>query len=185
MREARRPIDAIRPPGRRRDAAVERLAELADHNEVVDFSIAQRPKYLLPGRRKRLRHCAKRLGHASPGFNPPAGGGCGRRRRREVGDDTGESQRCGPSTLEPTKHFSARLRCYAACRRSYLPGIGFLPEVGGKDLRWHPGSRSAPHRAERRSAWRRICGSRHPRHCPLGSPLDRFDRRRGWVAARR
>jgi len=44
MREARRPIDAIRPSGRRRDAAVERLPDLADHNEVVDSSLAQRPE---------------------------------------------------------------------------------------------------------------------------------------------
>jgi hypothetical protein len=50
MHNARRPIDVMRPAGRRCHTTVERLPDLTDNNEVIDFSGAQRAEYVFPRR---------------------------------------------------------------------------------------------------------------------------------------
>jgi hypothetical protein len=69
MSEARRPIDVMRPSGRRRDAPVKRLADLTDDDEIVDDCAAQRSEYVLPRRRKPRCLRAKRLRNRPPGLD--------------------------------------------------------------------------------------------------------------------
>ena len=63
-----RAVDVVRVSGLGRDAAVERLSELADRHEVVDRALAERPEALLPGRGQGL-HRAKQRGDAVPGIH--------------------------------------------------------------------------------------------------------------------
>ena len=67
MRETGGPVDVMRTAGRRRDAPVERLADLADDDEVIHRAAAKGPEYRLPWRRK-ARQRAKRMRRPSPGF---------------------------------------------------------------------------------------------------------------------
>ena len=48
-----RAVDVFGMAGHRRDPPVDRLADLADHDEVVDRPSAQRPEPVLPGLRQR------------------------------------------------------------------------------------------------------------------------------------
>ena len=66
MREARRSIDEFQPPRCRRNTAIERLADLTHHDEVIDASAAERPEQFLPGLRKAPRRVTKSLWHAPP-----------------------------------------------------------------------------------------------------------------------
>ena len=45
-------VDVVRMPGHGRGAAVERLADLPDHHEIVHQPGAQRPENALPARRR-------------------------------------------------------------------------------------------------------------------------------------
>ena len=49
MRQPSRSVDVVRMSSRGGDAAVERLAELADDHHVVGLSRAQRPEHCFPG----------------------------------------------------------------------------------------------------------------------------------------
>jgi hypothetical protein len=51
MHTARRPVDVMRPAGRRCHTTVERLPDLPDNNEVIDFSSTERAEYVFPRRR--------------------------------------------------------------------------------------------------------------------------------------
>jgi hypothetical protein len=50
MHNARRPVDVMRPASRRCHTTVERLPDLTDNNEVINFSGAERAEYVLPRR---------------------------------------------------------------------------------------------------------------------------------------
>jgi hypothetical protein len=68
MHKARRPIDVMRPAGGRCHTAVERLPDLADNNEVIDFSGAQRAEYVFPRRGQRVGQGPEVAGHKWPGI---------------------------------------------------------------------------------------------------------------------
>src|SRR5262245_7126380 len=72
MREARLAVDVVRVSGRGGDAGVDRLAALADQNEIVDHAFAQRPENVLPGLRQGTIAAAKRFRYRRPG---QSGGG--------------------------------------------------------------------------------------------------------------
>jgi hypothetical protein len=48
VHKARRPVDVMRPAGRRCHTTVERLPDLTDNNEIIDFSGAERAEYVFP-----------------------------------------------------------------------------------------------------------------------------------------
>src|SRR5262245_28892128 len=67
MGETGFPVDVVRMPGRCRDAAVDRLAALAYHDQIVDQAVPQRSEYLFPwpgqgtvGRAERCRYSGPR-----------------------------------------------------------------------------------------------------------------------------
>ena len=59
--EPRRPVDVVGMSGFGRDPAVQRLADLADHDQFIDPAMPQRPEQLLPRRRQREGQRPKRL----------------------------------------------------------------------------------------------------------------------------
>ena len=61
--KAGRAVDVFRVPGFGRNAAIERLADLADHDEIVHRALAQRAKYIAPGL---WQGSAKTAGKAGP-----------------------------------------------------------------------------------------------------------------------
>jgi hypothetical protein len=58
----------MRPAGGRCHTAVERLPDLADNNEVIDFSGAQRAEYVFPRRGQRVGQGPEVAGHKWPGI---------------------------------------------------------------------------------------------------------------------
>ncbi len=68
VHQARRPIDVFRVPGFRRNAAVQRLADLADNDEIVDGALAQRTEHIGPGMRKRLLASTEYIAEVFPGI---------------------------------------------------------------------------------------------------------------------
>jgi hypothetical protein len=48
VQNTRRPVDVMRPAGRRCHTTVERLPDLANNNEVIDLSAAERAEYVFP-----------------------------------------------------------------------------------------------------------------------------------------
>ena len=67
--EPGRPVDVVRMSGFGRDPAVQRLADLADHDQIVDPPVPQRPEQLLPRRRQRAGQRPKRIGNGGPGIH--------------------------------------------------------------------------------------------------------------------
>ena len=59
-------VDVVRMPGHGRGAAVERLADLPDHHEVVHQTRAQRPENALPARRRVAQAGADRGERVAP-----------------------------------------------------------------------------------------------------------------------
>jgi hypothetical protein len=53
VRKARRPVDIFRVAGDRCDPPVDRLPDLADHDELIDGAPAQRAEPLFPRLRQR------------------------------------------------------------------------------------------------------------------------------------
>ena len=66
MGEARRAVDVFRVPGFGRDAAIEGLADLADHHEIVHGALPQWAKYSAPGLRQRLVRRAENIAKVRP-----------------------------------------------------------------------------------------------------------------------
>jgi hypothetical protein len=64
--EAGRAVDVVRMAGRGRDTAVERLANLADHDQIVDAARAERSEQSFPRRRQWIGRGAKRFRNAAP-----------------------------------------------------------------------------------------------------------------------
>jgi hypothetical protein len=66
MGKARLAVDVMRVSGERGDAGVDRLAALADQNEIVDGALAQRPENVLPGLRQGTIAGAERFRYRRP-----------------------------------------------------------------------------------------------------------------------
>ena len=66
MLDAGRTVDVLRMASRRRYPAVERLADLPDHNEIVDRPVPQRAEQIRPALRQRLLSATKKLDKALP-----------------------------------------------------------------------------------------------------------------------
>ena len=66
MLDSRWTIDVLRMAGCRRYPAIERLAELPDHNEIVDHSVPQGAKQIRPALRQRLLSPTKEVDKALP-----------------------------------------------------------------------------------------------------------------------
>ncbi len=75
MSKARRSVDVMRTPRRGRNAPIERLADLAGDDEVIDGAFAKRPEQRLPRRRQRRARRPKSLGDRSPRFAQRISGG--------------------------------------------------------------------------------------------------------------
>ena len=73
MLDAGGTVDVLRMASRCRYPAIEGLAELPDHNEIVDCPVPQRAKQIRPALRQRLlpatKQSATKLSHASGGAN--------------------------------------------------------------------------------------------------------------------
>ena len=69
MGEARLAVDVVRVSGGRGDAGVDRLAALADQNEIVDGALAQRPENVLPGLRQGTIPGAERFRYRRPRYS--------------------------------------------------------------------------------------------------------------------
>jgi len=78
-----RAVDVVRMTGLGRNAAVERLSELADHHQIIDRARPERPEALLPGSGQRFAR-PKHLWNPGPGINQRVSGRIGTRRLREV-----------------------------------------------------------------------------------------------------
>ena len=68
MSETRRSVDVFRMAGGGGDAPVERLADLADHDQVVGRPGPQRPEQLAPGLRQRGSRPSENLRKFGPGI---------------------------------------------------------------------------------------------------------------------
>ena len=76
MLDAGGTVDVLRMASRRRYPAIEGLAELPDHNEIVDCPVPQRAKQIRPALRQRLLSPTKEVDKALPcvGMRESSGG---------------------------------------------------------------------------------------------------------------
>lgn len=79
MGETRGSVDVLRVSRLGRDPAVEGLADLADHHEIVHCALSERAEQIIPWRRQRLVSQAENIAKVQPWVGRPTDSAAWRR----------------------------------------------------------------------------------------------------------